>query len=1054
MRRSDLFPLLFALLSVTLVIFIFSKSSSDSEEPIPEQEDSHVSEITSNADEILIEGDSLRAQADFEQALSFYGNATSQFKQRSDWDGFTRASVKTSIVLGKMGHYEDARSGLAKILNNKLYVESIEDITLASLHSELGRMLVRLDRFDEAKIHLLQALSIVQSSENHDIILEGQTLQAFGLFYHFQGDYDRALDKYEQSFSALSMSGGPTSIEATIPLNNIANIYSRKGEYETSFRLHREILILREQFLPPNHPLLAASLGNMGNELHKLGQYENAYKMHHRAASIWTDNFGYMHPELAASYNNIGRALNALGKPEEAESFLLRALQIKEKVLGKNNFRTAITLANLGQSYLHLDQLQKAELLLNRAILIWTSRNFFSHSSYWSALRDLALVRERSSRHESAVKLLNEAYILSSYNPHPFSVKLLNDISQIQYGAATLSRKLKAVHRAIAVNTFSTITLEPGTNPSIYGALDSHELLRSFELKVSALTDLAAHLNDSDYLLYALEAIQRASDLADKLLREQFSFGTSSLLARRSEKIYGQIILLALDLYEITNEKRFLFLAFHYSEKRKSRDLTDSIAKAEAQKRAGIDSVLISKEKSFRLEINYQKRRIAEMHAKKSPDSVGVSRARNQLFEVEREYAQFLDGLATSFPKYYTLQYGNTLISTTSIQNDLLDADTALIEYVLQDSSLITFVITQDNIIVKSSQLPKDFSSSIDSLRMAIQRRYDEQYLAYAHRVYEMLVGPIESNLPTKNLIIIPEGIIHLVPFDALLPDKYVRTDTTHNFVLYSKLPYFIVDKSISYSYSATLLDQTRKRLRDSTSNELFAIAPAFPEGMELDSTAIEFLNINGVNTSDSSFAISPLPGSRDEVKEIGAILRSKESFFEQLMDSKSVILIHEDATEAAVKMNSLSSFRYLHFATHSFASSIDASLSGMLLRPGDGLNTEDGILRAGEIFALDLNAELVVLSACDTGISIQHGDDGIMGLSRGFLFAGAKNLIVSLWPSDDMGTKFLMVEFYKNLASGQEIKSALYNAKLKLIREGGLIARPRFWAPFIQIGN
>ena len=76
------------------------------------------------------------------------------------------------------------------------------------------------------------------------------------------------------------------------------------------------------------------------------------------------------------------------------------------------------------------------------------------------------------------------------------------------------------------------------------------------------------------------------------------------------------------------------------------------------------------------------------------------------------------------------------------------------------------------------------------------------------------------------------------------------------------------------------------------------------------------------------------------------------------------------------------------------------------------------------------------------------------MGLSRGFLFAGAKNLIVSLWPSDDMGTKFLMVEFYKNLSSGQEIKSALYNAKLKLIREGGLIARPRFWAPFIQIGN
>jgi CHAT domain-containing protein len=248
-------------------------------------------------------------------------------------------------------------------------------------------------------------------------------------------------------------------------------------------------------------------------------------------------------------------------------------------------------------------------------------------------------------------------------------------------------------------------------------------------------------------------------------------------------------------------------------------------------------------------------------------------------------------------------------------------------------------------------------------------------------------------------------------------------------------------------------------RRRAEPTRDFFGIAPVFDGRTELNSSARRFLSFNRQDTTQTENPISYLPGTRREVDEILNLFSTAAGPLGRYLYDDSRVLLGAKATERALLLSELEEYRYVHFATHGFANEGDARLSGLLfLSDSDGDQAvadtaDDGILHAGETYALRLKADLVVLSACETGLGPEADGEGIMGLSHGFLAAGATNLIVSLWPSDDAGTRHLMVEFYRRLLQGLPIRDALRMAKLDLIAMGDIIAKPYFWSPFIHIG-
>jgi CHAT domain-containing protein len=331
--------------------------------------------------------------------------------------------------------------------------------------------------------------------------------------------------------------------------------------------------------------------------------------------------------------------------------------------------------------------------------------------------------------------------------------------------------------------------------------------------------------------------------------------------------------------------------------------------------------------------------------------------------------------------------------------------------------------------------------------------------------LYEMLI-PKNLNKNIGNLIIVPDGVLATIPFETLLTSKVA--DTTQ----FQNLPYLVKKYSISYCSSATLFKETFAKKKGGPSevrplNEWIAYAPVFDDensqGTSLASRALirELHKLNKDSTLTRGLmmgtgeSVPPLPGSENEVKSIFNEF-DKQNF-------KTTVELKGNASEKNIKSGELQNYKYIHLATHGFVNSEKPELSGLLLaQVADSTNEQnDGILYSGEIFNLKLNADLVVLSACETGLGQIKKGEGIIGLTRALLYAGAKNLMVSLWPVSDESTSDLMIDFYKNLLSEKSARLSnsvrfaplLQQAKLKMISEEKF-ARPYFWSPFILIGQ
>jgi len=309
-----------------------------------------------------------------------------------------------------------------------------------------------------------------------------------------------------------------------------------------------------------------------------------------------------------------------------------------------------------------------------------------------------------------------------------------------------------------------------------------------------------------------------------------------------------------------------------------------------------------------------------------------------------------------------------------------------------------------------------------------------------------------------EKLYIVPDGSLATLPFESLLTENFTGDINANN-----EYPYLIKKYNISYSYSANLFYLTFSKEASSTIEitkliDWLAFAPVFDnrseQSMVMFSQELQ-RQLSGLKTDSMMINRSMFNGNY--IKPLPATETETEAIFELYDDNnlKAKVLLHNNANEKSIKSGELEQYKVLHFATHGFVNSERPELSGLLLAQ-DTTGGEDGVLYSGEIYNLKLNADLVVLSACETGLGKIQKGEGIIGLTRALLYAGAKNILVSLWQVNDKSTSELMVDFYKNsLANKGQLSysEALRNAKLKMISEGRY-AHPFFWSPFILIGK
>jgi len=367
----------------------------------------------------------------------------------------------------------------------------------------------------------------------------------------------------------------------------------------------------------------------------------------------------------------------------------------------------------------------------------------------------------------------------------------------------------------------------------------------------------------------------------------------------------------------------------------------------------------------------------------------------------------------------------------SSIENDLRP-DEVLLEYVLDDPNSFCLAITRSG--THLHELPTG-RQEIERLTHGLIEnvRAKQSDADIPHRLYNSLVAPIQEAQNATRLIVVPDGVLNLLPFPALR-DQHGQ--------------YLVRSTTVSYVPSSTILEILRHiEKQPSAPRPLLAVGDVPYEDQggaagRIPKPASFRGRVERGIADLSGMALSDLPETREEVQQIGKIV-----------GPDAVLLMGNDATETAFKKEPLDRFRVLHFAVHGFADTQYPERSALVLGP-DAKAGDDGLLQVREIIRLRLNAQLTTLSACDTGVGKLQGQEGISNLVEAFLVAGSRSVVASLWSAEDTSASALMERFYDHLAHGEDTSSALRSAQLDLLTKFGDQLSPYYWAEFVSVGE
>lgn len=383
------------------------------------------------------------------------------------------------------------------------------------------------------------------------------------------------------------------------------------------------------------------------------------------------------------------------------------------------------------------------------------------------------------------------------------------------------------------------------------------------------------------------------------------------------------------------------------------------------------------------------------------------------------------------------------LADADKLQKQMAQDQMTLAEFSLGENRSFVWLFTGGEvyceILPPRKEIENEVKSYLNILSSSPNHLYIDRDLAKLRERSEALFATLFARLsaqiePGQRLIIVPDGLLHYLPFEALI----------------HKGRYLVEDHEISYSPSASMLAQWRdSRGQAETGDRMELLAfgdPIF--GPELKASVTKKPGSRPIDVSRNArasrgFRLPPLPRTRDEVQYIASLFPP----------DRTRLYLGKDSSEDAVKRETLRRYRRLHFATHSLIDEVSPSRSAVVLTLNNDPD-EDGFLEVNEISELDLDCDLVVLSACQTGRGQLLSGEGIVGLSRAFLYAGARSVVVSLWSVSDISTGHLMKSFYQHLAGNLGNSAALRLAKLQMLRGGAETRHPYYWAPFVTVGK
>lgn len=979
--------------------------------------------------------------------------------------------------------------------------ESLNDPSALTLALRLTGNIYRTQRdYERAFEYLQKSLKVAEASGNTPDILSALNYLS-GLFY-YQSKYDEAVEYLLKSLQLAEKTGNKS--EPFYITSNIGLIYKSQGSYTQALDYFQRSL--REAELLEDKRLVVYALNTIGGVFQLLGNYPQAQEFYLRSlqlAEATGDKKG-----TSNVLNNLGLLASAQGDFAQALAYYRRSLQLAGELADKANI--AYTFNNIGAVY--FSQGNYALALENYQQSLKLKEEIGDKASIPGSLTNIGQLHREQGNYAQALDFLQRSLKLKEELKDKAGIaNTLNSIGIVYYFQKNYAQALDYFQKSLQLReelkdkpglaeAISNIGLIHDAQGDYQRAIEYYQ--RGLKIKeelgdkagiANGLSNVAASYLDAGQYALALENAERSSAMAAQLgippvlWSARTTAGMSHLALKQNdrarqafldaiatvEKLRGQVAGTEQDqqryfedklspyyaMVELSVSEKNYAEALAYAERSKSRTLLDVLSNGRVNITKAMTADEISRDRALLGEVSSLNTQISRLKLQPKAEAQRLAELNTRLEKARLEYESFQTSLFASHPEL-KVQRGQTQpLILDDAQALLHDAKTALLEFVVAEDKTYLFVLTKAATTGKQNSSPvtlsiyplaiksKELAGLADSFLKRVAER-DLTVKEPARQLYDLLVKPAEKQLQgIKKLCIVPDGPLWNLPFQALLQEDK---------------GYLLEQYAIFYAPSLSVLrEMQRKGAQLRLAQRQPNVAPAqartlakvsyvasSPELFALGNPALNGEKTVAARTGLRDEPLDPLPEAEKEVKRLGQLYGAE----------RSMVLIGDKAVEETVKAFA-GKYQVIHFAAHAILDDRNPMYSKIILSPQREHPAEDGLLETWEIMKLDLNAEMVVMSACQTARGRVGAGEGIIGMTWALFNAGVPSAVVSQWKVDSARTSELMVEFHKNLlrhrAGGKAAASkseALREAALKLLH--GPYNHPAYWAGFILIGD
>ncbi len=921
------------------------------------------------------------------------------------------------------------------------------------------------EKWSKAKKYFEQAIPLLQKDTTAKLVL-AEAYLVNGFTAEGLKDDEQSLLYYQKALALKKQILGTEHERVASIYFNIGETYQVKRDFSKSDSAFQKGLAILQKIHQAEHVDFADYYEELAYNQSSKDDFKGAINYLRKALLLKEKKYGATHKSLVFPYKYLGKSYRDGAYFGEAISYFNKALHILTEQPKKDIYQEAMLHYHIGKSYLQLKEYEQALKYLDQAIAIDTTNHFLLYDGH----RLKGKMALEKGAHEVASKHFNIAlngFDKKVKNNKGYLIETNQLIATHQLETGNYHAALKYTKLAIAQGSIAYKN-SPSNFFKLYLLLgkchqalnDSTETLYSFsaarkinggtlnwefanlkQLKNEVTLNLAyanLYLQETNPDLTALlktdSLLLSTIQLVDYITTTYQEKSTKENFIEEYHSVFKKAIHVKHALHKATQKEQYLKTAFILAEKSKNLILLETLNQVDALEATVLSDTLIKREQKLRTDITYLENRRFEAN-QIQPLNKGVIRALNgQIFELKKAYQNLLKKIETNYPDYFQLKFSTLFVSVFDIQKHLLSAEQTIIEYFLGEDLIYIFLIKQNDFKVitipkERNLIPKinQFRKSIYSYRPANtseQKKLNDALIATTNKLgaelYETLVQPFKKEL-TQKVIIIADGALGYLPFDALITQLPTKDNRL------AQPAYLMTDHMISYAHSVNWLSGLFKNDEVEFSENFIGVAPLFKP-------------VDGnTEIADFRLGLGPLKHNQAEVVTIKKRIGGK-------------VITGITATRQAF-LNFLKEGQILHLATHGKSNDEQGDFSYLAFAEPTTKN-DNQFLYVKDLFNLKIPADLVVLSACETGLGEIKRGEGIVGIGKGFSYAGAKSMVTTLWRVSDNSTANFMPLFYEYLKKGCPKDEALWQAKKQFIAKYRNASHPFFWSGYVAYGN